>query len=445
MKDLQQQFIAHWNERGFGTGRGTLLLALSGGIDSMVLAHLLLTAGIPFAAAHCNFGLRGRDADDDADFVQEWCSKHSVICHLEVFDTALLATQRKQSIQVAARELRYQWFEALRLEHHYSGILTAHHADDVAETVLMHLCRGTGIAGLHGIPERNGAIIRPLLFATRNDIADYALAEHISWREDASNQKTDYLRNAFRHKVLPQIEGLMPGASRRMAATALRISDAEAIYRQAIAKRLSRLVMQHGKDWYVPVKLLAKTSQLHTIAYELFTPFQFSPEQLSYILQLMHSESGRSIASATHRIIRHRDFLVITAHAPAAADLILIEELPLRLETADGVFTISWEAPVAEYPDDPNIALLHGDALSLPLVLRTRREGDYFYPLGMGGKKKKLKRFLIDIKMPAHEKDRVRILEWEGKILWIAGKRIDERFKARPSTKRILKIVFQTD
>jgi tRNA(Ile)-lysidine synthase len=199
---------------------------------------------------------------------------------------------------------------------------------------------------------------------------------------------------------------------------------------------------QRGKDWYVAVRLLKKTQGRDIVAYELFTRFGFSPEQIPHILKLLDTESGKSVSSGTHRVIRHRDFLVVTLAEPAQADIILVNEIPSIVRTQEGSFSFSWTEPGAMVTDDPFIALLDAQDIRLPMLLRTRREGDYFYPLGMGGKKKKLKRLLIDLKVPVHEKDRIRILECDKKILWVAGKRIDERYKLRPSTKRILKVVF---
>ncbi len=442
MKDLAQRFAEGWKQKRFPTGE-KVLLALSGGLDSMTLAHLLQASRIPFAAAHCNFSLRGKDSDDDAAFVESWCAANSIFCHVKRFDTAAFAAQSGSSIQVSARDLRYAWFEALRNEHEYAAVLTAHHADDVAETMLINLSRGTGIAGLHGIPERNGYLIRPLLFATRKQLLDYANEHGIVWREDASNSEDKYLRNAIRHHILPKLEELLPGAAPRIAETAQRLRGTELIYRKAIESRLTKLKELRGKDWYVPIRLLHKEQALTTLVYELFLPFGFSGDQMPQILALMEGISGRQILSATHRIIRHRDFLVVTALAEKDANLILIESIPARIETADGVFDFSWTSKEEPFSDIPTVALVNGDDLSFPLVLRTRREGDYFYPLGMGGKKKKLKRFFIDTKTPLHEKDHIRILEDAAKrILWVAGKRVDERAKVLPSTVQILKVVF---
>jgi tRNA(Ile)-lysidine synthase len=442
MEDLALRFTRHWKAKNFPSDNSIVLLALSGGLDSMVLAHLLLAARVPFAAAHVNFNLRAQDANDDALFVQGWCAANHIICHYADFATAAIAVEKQQSIQVTARELRYTWFEEIRKSHKYSAILTAHHSGDVAETMLINLSRGTGIAGLHGIPERTGAIIRPLLFASRADIQNYAASKQISWREDASNASDKYLRNAIRLHILPKLEELMPGAGTRIAETAARLLGTEGIYRKALNHRLARLKEQRGKDWYVPIRLLEKQAELSTLAYELFAPHNFSPDQIRHILELLHSDSGRQVISNTHRVIRNRDFLVITSLEEVEANLILIDSVPSTHQTAEGVFSFSWADASDPIPDDQAIALLNADNLSFPLILRTRREGDYFYPLGMGMKKKKLKRFLIDTKTPLHEKDRIRILESDKKILWVAGKRIDERFKILPSAKRVLKVKF---
>jgi tRNA(Ile)-lysidine synthase len=443
MEDLSHRFKKHWKARGFPSDGKTILLALSGGIDSMALAQLLLSASIPFVAAHVNFNLRAKDADDDALFVQGWCAANNIRCHYADFATTAIAAERQQSIQVTARELRYEWFEQLRKEHQYAAILTAHHAGDVAETMIINLCRGSGISGLHGIPERNGAVIRPLLFVTRPEIEEYVAGNEISWREDASNASDKYLRNSIRLHVLPKLEELMPGAGRRIAETAQRLLGTEVIYRKEVDRRLAKLIEQRGKDWYVPIRLLLKQAELSTLAYELFTPFGFSPEQVPHILELLDSDSGRQVIGPSHRVIKNRDFLVITSIESEAANLVVVDTLPSQHHTAEGSFQFSLVAhSQVKLSEDSNTAMLDADELKLPLLLRTRREGDYFYPLGMGMKKKKLKRFLIDTKTPLHEKDSIRILESDKRILWIAGKRIDERFKVKPTTRQILKVVF---
>ena len=443
MDNLQQRFIAHWKARNFAKSGDTVLLALSGGIDSMALAHLLLAADISFAVAHCNFSLRGKDSDDDEAFVADWCRAHQIVFHTTRFDTAEIARQTGKSIQLAARDLRYEWFEKIRSEHSYVAILTAHHSDDIAETMLINLCRGTGIAGLHGIPERNGKIIRPLLFASRKDIVAYASSENIAWREDASNAHTNYLRNSIRLGILPELERLFPGVSSRIAGTADILSDTEIIYREALQRKLDKLVMQRGTDSYIPIRLLQKQKPLNLLVYELLTPYGFSPEQIPQVLRLLDSESGKGIASETHRIIRHRDFLVLTNKKAVKSGLIEIASVPASVSTAIGDFYFSYEPRPAAFPQDERVGYFSVKEMRFPLFLRTRKEGDYFYPLGMGMKKKKIKKLLNDLKIPIHLKERILVLESDKRIAWIAGRRMDERFRVGERDEQVLKIVYE--
>jgi tRNA(Ile)-lysidine synthase len=438
MIGLSALFKANWPALKVDAGR-PVLLALSGGLDSMALAQLLIEAEIPFAAAHCNFSLRDAESDGDEAFIREWSAAQNVTLHVKRFDTKQQAGAG-QSIQMAARELRYEWFEELRTEYGYAAILTAHHAGDLAETVLINLVRGTGLGGLQGIPMRNGAIVRPLLFADRAAIEAYAISKGLSWREDSSNASDKYLRNAIRHNVLPVLEELMPGAGKRIAESARRVAGSLPLYRGAIDKIMKRLIEARGRDFYVPLLLLKKQAQLDTIVYELFQPFGFGGEYVPAILSLMDAPSGRFLQSDTHRIIRDRAFLIVTAADPAEADLIRVDHPEAVVQTRRGELRFALKPAPEALPDDRDIAILDARDIRFPLVLRSRREGDYFYPLGMGGKKKKLKRFLIDIKMPQPEKERVLVLEQEGKVLWIVGSRIDERFRVRPDTTEVLEV-----
>ena len=436
--DLKTRFIHSWKEISTGSKNTPVLAAVSGGLDSMVMAHLLLHAGIPFAVAHCNFGLRGEASDGDEAFVQEWCIANSITFHTIRFNTQEQVMCGGKSIQETARDLRYDWFRKLAADHNFSHICTAHHADDNAETMLMHLCRGTGIAGLHGIPVRNELIVRPLLFATRKELSDYAMQENIPFREDASNSKDDYLRNALRHHILPRLEELIPGAALRILETSRRIGEAEQLYNNAIASKKKKLLQPRGKDYYVPLKLLERYEPIHTICYELFRTFGFAASQVNAILQLRYSETGKYITSASHRIIRNRDFLIVTALQPAATDMLLIEQLPADITTGDKTFHFSVSDKAPSHFTSNHIACLDMDKISFPLILRRKKAGDYFYPYGMGLKKKKVSRYLTDGKLPLHEKDKVWILESDKRILWIAGHRTDERFKITSRTKQFL-------
>ena len=438
--DLYEQFKQAYADKGF-TGQGRpVLLAVSGGLDSMVLAHLCQRAAIQVAVGHCNFRLRGDASERDEAFVRAWCDTHGIPFFVTHFDTKKLAITTGKGIQELARDLRYEWLKEIQTVQGFEAIATAHHADDNAETLLMNLCRGTGIAGLHGIRERNGSIIRPLLFATRAAILQYAQEHNIQYREDASNSTDDYLRNALRHHVLPVLEQRMPGASLRMLETSRHIGETEILYQQSIAQHRKKLVQQRGPDDYIPVRLLMHRQPLETICYELFKPYGFAAAQIPFILDILKAGSGKYISSATHRIIRNRDFLIVTKLQAAATDLLLIESVPATIDGADHQFQFSGITKVAALDAGEAVAHLDMEQLEWPLILRRWRTGDYFYPLGMGMKKKKVGRFLIDQKVPLHEKEHIWVLESAKRIVWIAGMRIDERFKIKPGTTQILKV-----
>jgi tRNA(Ile)-lysidine synthase len=426
------------------SGEKPALLAVSGGIDSMVMAQLFLDAELPFAIAHCNFGLRGSESDGDETFVREWCLKNNIDCFVTHFDTQKEAEAQGTGIQETARNLRYKWFEDIRATHHFTAICTAHHADDNAETMLMNLCRGTGIAGLHGIPEKNGLICRPLLFATRKKIKEYADAHNISYHEDSSNNSDDYLRNTIRHHILPVLEEWIPGTVQNILRTSKQISEAEEIYLKTIDKERKKLLQPRGKDFYIPVKLLKHRKPLNAICYELLRPFGFTPLQIPFVVEdLLYAESGKYIASPTHRLIRNRDFLIITEAKAQNADIIFIEDLKHDITTADGTFYFSVRNGSSVNPEtEKDTALIDAGKLEKPVLLRRWKTGDYFYPLGMGMKKKKLSRFFVDQKLSIHQKEKIWVLESNKRIVWVAGLRTDERFKISPATQDVLKIKF---
>jgi tRNA(Ile)-lysidine synthase len=437
---LLERFKKNWSDKQFAPAEKHVLLAVSGGLDSMAMAHLFSESGISFAIAHCNFQLRGKDADLDEQLVEKWAKANGIAFYNTKFSTKEKSEEWKKGIQETARILRYEWLEMIRAEHNYHCIVTAHHANDNAETMLMNLFKGTGIAGLHGIPEKNDKIIRPLLFAQKNELAAYVKEHNIPYREDASNASDDYLRNAIRHNIVPAAQQLFPNVVENLSNSAKRFSEAELLYNKAIAQQRKRLIEQRGKDWYIPVRKLCKTEPLQTICFELFYPFGFTPAQLPHIIDLMTSESGHYIDSSIHRILRDRDFLIITALSARQTDILKIEGVPAKVETEQGLFQFSMEKKPKNIPSSETIACIDAKHISFPLTLRKWRQGDYFYPLGMAMKKKKLSRFLIDNKIPLHEKDNVWVVECSKRIAWIAGMRLDERFKIKDSTENVLRI-----
>jgi len=435
---LAEQFKHNLSIRKFTIANEVTLVTMSSGIDSMVLASLYLAQNIPFAVAHCNFLLRGEDADLDEQFVRDWCTMNGVTCHVTRFNTKEQSQEWKKGTQETARILRYEWFEQIREEHHYAKIATAHHANDNAETMLINLFKGTGISGMHGILPESNNIIRPLLFASREQIAAYADENDIRYREDISNASDDYLRNAVRHNIVPEIEKLFPNAIRGINESIGRFADAEVLYKKQIDAELKKLIEKRGQDHYIPVRKLRLREPLATIMYELIYPFGFSSQQVPHVLHLLSSESGHYVASSTHRIIRDRDFLIITMVAHHTTDMILVEAAPCTIDTGKYHFSFSIQDKPKTITADPHIALIDMKDMAFPITLRKWKTGDYLYPLGMGMKKKKVSKLLIGEKMPLHEKEDVWVLECKRKIAWVAGLRLDERFKIKDSTEQVL-------
>ncbi len=421
-----------------------VLLAVSGGADSMAMADLFLKAGFPFAVAHCNFGLRAEAADLDEQLVAEWCNTNNITFHRVQFETKAKSEEWKKGTQETARILRYEWFELLRKEHLYARVVTAHHANDNVETLLINLFKGTGISGLHGIRPQNGNIVRPLLFASKSMIADYVKEHAIAYREDASNDTDDYLRNAVRRNILPSIQQWFPGAVTSVNESIERFGEVEVLYRKAIEQERKKLMEKRGNDYYIPVLKLQHHQPLATICYELLYPFGFTSAQLPHVLNLLNSTSGHYVSSTTHRVIRNRDFLVVTNIPAEAADLILVEGVPCVIHAGKYRFSFSIQPKPKSIPADSNVAYLDMRNIGFPLLLRKWKTGDYFYPFGMKLKKKKVSRLLIDEKVPLHEKEDIRILECNKRIAWVSGIRPDERFRVKETTEQVLVVKRET-
>lgn len=422
-----------------------LLVAVSGGVDSVVLVDILSKAGYTFSIAHCNFQLRGAESERDENFVKEIGEKYGVKLFLKKFDTAKVAEEEKKSIQVTARNLRYAWFNELLQDPPFnksSRLVTAHHADDNIETVLMNFFKGTGVSGFHGILPLQGKIARPLLFVRKMDIVQYAQENNLKWVEDISNSSDKYTRNFFRHHIIPKVEDIIPTAANNVINTIERMKDVEQLYLQAIQQIKSELLEQKGNEWHIPVLKLSKMQPLKTITYEIIKDFGFSSSQTNEVLDLLNSHSGKYVASNKYRIIRNRAWLIIAPNQTKEISHILIEEDTsevnfhlgkIELKTIDGPIGMK---------NNSNISLLDAKHISFPLLLRPWKTGDYFYPLGMK-KKKKLNRFFIDQKISTTEKENIWVIESNKKILWIIGHRIDDRFKITDHTKKVLRIEFQ--
>ena len=447
---MQSQF-------GLQPAGASLLLAVSGGLDSVVLTDLVAKSGYDFSIAHCNFQLRGEESLRDEMFVRSLGAKYQKQVLVRKFDTGQLAKDARQSVQETARNLRYAWFReimAVPPEQHSPGenpshqglvqyLATAHQANDNIETLLINFFRGTGISGLHGIPPEQGKVIRPLLFAKRQEIAEYAAAENLSWVEDSSNATDKYTRNFIRHRVIPPLQEIIPNLENNLLHNIDRFREVEILYRQSVEHYRKTLLLKKGNEFHIPILKLSDAVPLNTIILELFATFNFSAAQVEEIRKLMHASNGSCLASSTHRLIRNRNWLIVAPAESLLSSHIMVAESDTKIFFENGILEFQTEAadgfPLTQGRE---IAGLDAATIRYPLLLRKWKQGDYFIPLGMNGKKK-LSRFFIDLKLSKTEKEKVWVLEMDKKIVWVVGFRPDDRFKISPTTKKVLSIRFQ--
>jgi len=422
-----------------------VLVAVSGGIDSMVLLSLLQDADINTVAAHCNFSLRGEESDLDEDFVKTETCKLGVSCRVKRFDTIDYAAQNGLSIQMAARDLRYRWFQELAIEENYDAIAIAHNRDDRIETLLINLARGTGLHGLTGIKPKNGKIIRPLLFASRNEIEEYANEHGVKYREDSSNTTDEYARNYIRHHVIPGMEQFFPGVRQTMERSMDYFSEVEMFYDETIERYRNQIVSVKEDLTYIDLAALVQSPSPPTLLYEILKPFGFSNSVTAKIIENQNFPSGRQFFSDTFRLVCDRKSLILQKIENERLQEYLIDEqtsqiyIPIHLK-------INKFEKYHEYKPDthPNVACLDGGKLHFPLLLRQWKHGDKFRPLGMKNMKK-LSDFFTDAKLSLIEKERCWVLISGNKIVWIAGMRIDDRFKITDKTNAVVELRIDPD
>ncbi len=431
-----QQFAAE--QQLFGLTE-PILVAFSSGIDSAALAQLLYEGAYTFAIAHCNFALRGADSDGDEAFAQQTALRYGVAFHHIRFDTAAYVAQHSGvSIQMAARQLRYEWLEQVRLSGGYACIATAHHQNDIAETMLYNLTMGTGIGGLHGILPRRGALVRPLLFANKAAIIQYVAEKALPYREDASNAETKYARNRIRHGVVPVLQQINPRLPQTFYDNARRFAETELIYREGLARYHRQICTQHRHETLISIGRLYAIAARRTVLYELLSPYGFNADQVEQILaRLPHGEAGKVYYSPSHQLLRDRKHLILSQRSERDVSYVLLQADMPHAQTADLKLTLSTLplAPDFVPPTEAHIATLALDKLAFPLLLRRVQAGDYFYPLGMSMKKKKLSRFFNDLKLNKNDRERAWVVEDQRqRIVWVVGYRIDERFRLTPHT-----------
>jgi tRNA(Ile)-lysidine synthase len=406
-----------------------LLIAISGGIDSVVLTHLLSTLNFDISLAHCNFNLRGTESDLDTVFVKDLAKKLAIHCFTTSFETERIAKENKESTQIAARNLRYSWFQEIRQENKFDYILTAHHADDNLETFLINLTRGSGLDGFTGIPEINGNIIRPLLKFSREEIEVFAKEEKISWREDHSNTSTKYVRNKIRHNILPVLKEINPSLLDTFSRTLGHLQESTQIISDRIEAVSQKVVLKEKDILKFRIDEIQQLSNPKAYVYQLLRAYSFT--EFNDVYNLLSAQAGKQVFSKTHVILKDRDFLILSKREVASKRQEAQElEFHISKNTAqitDPIHLTFEEVAVQEIQNKSTI-YVSKESLKFPLIVRKWQNGDYFYPTGMTGKKK-LSKYFKDEKLSLLEKNNTWLLcNNNDAIIWIINRRQDCRF-----------------
>lgn len=435
---MLKKFKKFIKEERLFSNRDYVLLAVSGGIDSVVMCELFHQAKFRFALAHCNFQLRGDESKRDEILVKKMAKKYKVPFFSKKFLTSGYAKTRKISIQMAARELRYEWFEKIRQEKQMNYIAIATQLDDQTETLLINIIRGTGISGLHGIMSKTEKVIRPLLFVTRREILEFAALENLHWNEDSSNFSDKYVRNKIRHSVIPVLREINPALEQTISDTIEKIRDAEEIYHQRIEEKRKE-ILTHTKTLgaLINIKKLLELTPIRTYLYEFLKPFAFNETVVNEIVSGLHDQPGKKFLSEKFCLIKDRDSLIIkelnrTQESPEES---IINMMTKRISSPVSL-SFRTEEKKLEILKDNRYACLDYEKIKFPLILRQWKQGDSFVPLGMKGEKK-ISDFLIDKKIPSSEKEKFFVLVSFGQIVWVVGHRINERFKVNTRTKKM--------
>ena len=433
---MLEQFLNHIEQNDLCDKSDAILLAVSGGVDSMAMLYLFREAGFHIGVAHCNFQLRGKESEADEEFVREVCKELDVPFFFRRFETEAYAWENTLSIQMAARELRYAWFEELLIKNTYRFLATGHHFDDSMETILLNLTRGSATDGLAGIPIKNGSVIRPLLFASRKQIEKYAAMKGLVWREDLSNMTDDYQRNFIRHQVVPKLKELNPSLELTWQSGIEKIHGDLALLHHAFADWKKQFITESVERITIQKNAFVSFPGGGSLLWRFIKSFGFNFEQSKEIISSLHGQPGKRFFSSSHLLVVDRDLLIITSIQHNWHE-VLIEKG--QLQSILGPWHLQMEK-IRELPEliNENEAYLEESMVTFPITWRKWKPGDSFVPLGMEHKKK-LSDFFIDRKVSMADKELVTLLESDGIIVWVAGHRIDDRFKVTSKTTSIVK------
>lgn len=426
----------------FSIANDEVLVGVSGGADSMVLLDTLRQLGCKVAIAHCNFKLRGLESDGDQTFVEEYAQKYHIPIHICSFETATVAKEQKISIEMAARNLRYDWFEILCQLHGYTCIAIAHNQNDSIETFFINLLRSAGLRGLQGIPIRNGKVVRPLLYVTRKEIEAFANMQKICFRTDSSNLTNDYVRNKIRNIILPELQQIAPNCTRSITTSMNYLQSSFALYQEHISLLRDKCCKQTDKGLEIDEQELVCQTESQTVLFEILHTYGFNTDTISQIYDVLNQQSGKTFESATHKAIHDRNTLYIVEKEESIVEPVMISVPYGSYNLAGKTITLSIEEKDScSLCKEKTVAMLDYESISFPITLRIWKQGDVFVPFGMKGKKK-ISDFLINEKVPLIQKQSVVVLESNGQIAWVVGMRISQDFAITERTKKILVVKF---
>jgi len=436
---ILQKVKSYIEQHQLMTSGSKVIVGVSGGVDSVALLHILQRLGLECIVAHCNFHLRAEESDRDEQFVNDLTKQLGLPFYRIDFDTLKYAADNKISVEMAARELRYEWFESLAKKMDAQAIAVAHHLDDSIETLLMNLIRGTGLRGLTGISARNGLVIRPLLCCTREELFQYVAFHQLAYVEDSTNALNDYQRNKIRNQLLPLLEEINPSVRQTLYQSLERFAGTYKVYEEFIDSYKKLLIKDENGTIIIDISLILKLPDVTTVLYEFLSPYGFNAQVVQQVVYHLNDTSGKKFYSSTYRLVKDRHNLILTRRTRNEKISILIDEgrdvitypLPLTIDYSD--------VNNVEINKNKNVLTIDADLVKFPLCLRKWEEGDAFVPFGMKGMKK-LSDFFIDNKFSLPDKENTWLLVSDEKIVWVVGHRADNRFRVTNETRKVIRI-----